>query len=213
MGRIAATSSMTLVDRWSRRLQYGRPIVIVSGLPRSGTSMAMKMLGAGGLPLLTDGARAPDTSNPAGYFEFEPVKQLDKNRDLGWLRDARGKGVKVISWLLTWLPEVYDYRVVFMQRDLDEVIASQDAMLVRRGESEQIAAGDSVRTIYARHLEQVHGFLDRRRCFTTLVVNYRDVIEQPATEAGRLAGFLERPLDIERMAAAVDPRLYRNRSA
>src|SRR5947199_37064 len=101
---------MTLIDRWSRRLQYGSPIVVVSGLPRSGTSMAMKILQAGGVPLLTDGVRASDAGNPDGYFEFEPVKQLDKNGDLTWLRVARGKGVKIISWLVTWLPDKYDYR-------------------------------------------------------------------------------------------------------
>ena len=202
---------MTLVNHWSGRLRYGRPIIVISGLPRSGTSMAMKMLGAGGLPLLTDGARAADDSNPDGYFEFEPVKELHKNDDVSWLRRARGKGVKVISWLVTWLPEGYDYQVVFMQRDLDEVILSQNAMWLRRGEPERIEDATSMRQIYVRHIEQVHRFLDRRRCFTTLPVNYRNLIERPSIEARRLADFLHRPLDIERMTAAVDPRLYRNR--
>ena len=174
--------------------------------------MAMKMLQAGGLPLLTDGARASDASNPGGYFEFEPVKQLDKNGDLAWLRGARGKGVKVISWLVTWLPEIYDYRVIFMQRHLDEVIASQNAMLRHRGESQTIEDAASMRQIYVRHLQQVHRFLEHRRCFTVLAINYADVVERPSIEAKRLADFLQRPLDIERMAAAVDPRLYRNRS-
>lgn len=202
---------MGAIGRWSRRLRYGLPIVVVSGLPRSGTSMAMKMLQAGGMPLLTDGARSADVSNPHGYFEFEPVKQLDKNGDLAWLRRARGKGLKVISWLVTWLPEGYDYQVVFMQRDLDEVIASQNKMLLRRGEPERIEDVASMRRIYARHLEEVHRFLDHRRCFKTLAVNYRDVLDQPSIEAARLAQFLQRPLDIERMAVAVDPALYRNR--
>jgi hypothetical protein len=203
---------MTLIDRWSRRLRYGPPIVVVSGLPRSGTSMAMKMLQAGGLPLLTDGTRPSDDSNPEGYFEFELVKELDKHGDLGWLRHARGKGVKVISWLVTWLPEIYDYRVIFMQRDVDEIIASQGAMLLRRGEPERIEDAASMRKIYADHLEQVHRFLAHRRCFTTLTVNYRAVVERPSVEAARLAEFLQRPLDVHRMTAAVDPRLYRNRS-
>jgi hypothetical protein len=173
--------------------------------------MAMKMLQAGGLPLLTDGARAADAGNPNGYFEFEPVKELDKNGDLSWLRRARGNGVKVISWLVTWLPEGYDYQVVFMQRDLNETIASQHAMLRRRGVPEGIEDVTGMRRIYARHIEEVHRFLDHRRCFTTLPVDYRDVIERPSLEAARLAEFLHRPLDIERMAAAVDPGLYRNR--
>ena len=203
---------MGFLNRLSRRLRYGHPIVIVSGLPRSGTSMAMKMLQAGGLPLLADGARVSDVSNPEGYFEFEPVKQLDKSGDLAWLRRARGHGVKVISWLVTWLPESYDYRVIFMQRDLDEVIASQNAMLLQRGESKGIDDPDSMRQIYSRHLDQVHRFLEDRSCFTTVTVNYAEVVERPLVEGRRLAEFLHRRLDVGRMAAAVDPRLYRNRS-
>lgn len=203
---------MGFLTRLSRRLRYGHPIVIVSGLPRSGTSMAMKMLEAGGLPLLTDGARPADDSNPDGYFEFEPVKQLDKGGDLAWLGRARGKGVKVISWLVTWLPENYDYRVIFMQRNLDEVIASQNAMLLQRGEPRGIEDPDSMRQIYGRHLDQVRRFLEDRSCFSTFTLDYAEVVERPSVEAKRLAEFLHRGLDVERMAAAVDPRLYRNRS-
>jgi hypothetical protein len=174
--------------------------------------MAMKMLQAGGLTLLTDGARPSDVSNPDGYFEFDLVKQLDKGGDLTWLRRARGKAVKVISWLVTWLPENYDYRVIFMNRDLDEVMASQNAMLLHRGEPKGIEDPDSMRQIYGRHLDQVYRFLEERGCFTTLTVNYAEVVERPSLEAKRLAAFLHRRLDIERMAAAVDRRLYRNRS-
>ena len=115
-----------------RRLRYGKPIVIVSGLPRSGTSMAMKMLAAGGMPLLTDGVRGADESNPKGYYEFEPVKDLHKQADMAWLRDARGKAVKIVSFLLTFLPETNEYKVIFMQRDLREVIASERTMLQKR---------------------------------------------------------------------------------
>ena len=118
-----------------RRLRRGRPIVVVSGLPRSGTSMAMKMIAAGGLPVVTDGLRHADASNPNGYYEFEHVKNLDKAGDLSWLAEARGKAVKIISFLITYLPEAYDYRVVFMQRDLSEVIASQNRMLDARGDT------------------------------------------------------------------------------
>jgi hypothetical protein len=174
--------------------------------------MAMKMLQAGGLPLLIDGARPSDVSNPAGYFEFEPVKQLDKAGDPTWLREARGKGVKVISWLVTWLPEIHNYRVIFMQRDLDEVMASQNALLRHRGQPRGIEDPARMRQIYGRHLDQVHRFLEHRRCFTTLTVNYAEVVERPSVEAKRFADFLSRPLDVECMTGAVDPRLYRNRS-
>ena len=162
---------MGLLNRLSRRVRYGRPIVVVSGLPRSGTSLAMKMLEAGGLPLLTDSAQPADISNPDGSYEFELVKQLDKNGDLTWLRSARGRGLKVSSWLVTRLPESYDYRVIFLHRDLDQVMASQDAMLLQRGEPHGIEDPDSMRLIYSRHLDQVRRFLDERSCFTTLTIN------------------------------------------
>jgi hypothetical protein len=212
MGRTDTLRSTGIIHRWSRRLRYGAPIVVVSGLPRSGTSMAMKMLQAGGLPLLTDAARPADVGNPDGYFEFEPVKKLDKSGDLTWLGTARGQGVKVISWLVTWLPENYDYRVIFMQRDLDEVIASQSEMLLRRGEPHGIEDPDSMRQIYGRHLVQVRRFLEQRNCFMTLTVDYAEALEHPSAEAKRIAEFLHRPLDVDRMAAAIDRRLYRNRS-
>ena len=204
---------MGLLNRLSRRVRYGQPIVVVSGLPRSGTSMAMKMLEAGGLPLLIDSDQPSDVSNPGGSYEFELVKQLDKNGDLTWLPSARGKGLKVSSWLVTRLPESYDYRVIFLQRDLDEVMDSQNAVLLQRGEPRGIEDPDSMRLIYSRHLDQVRSFLDERSCFTTLTVNYAEVVERPAAEAKRLAEFLHRSLDVELMAAVVDPGLYRNRSA
>lgn len=195
-----------------RRLRYGKPIVVVSGLPRSGTSMAMKMLDAGGMPTLTDGLRTADVSNPKGYYEFEPVKELERNGNPAWLPEARGKAVKIISFLLTWLPERYDYRVVFMQRDLGEAIVSQNTMLAHRGES---AGADDERTrqAYREHLEQVFRFMANRRCFSTLVVNYRDVLEQPKAQAVRINEFLGNALDVERMAAVADPALYRSRRA
>ena len=204
---------MGLLNRLSRRVRYGQPIVVVSGLPRSGTSMAMKMLEAGGLPLLIDSDQPSDVSNPGGSYEFELVKQLDKNGDLTWLPSARGKGLKVSSWLVTRLPESYDYRVIFLQRDLDEVMDSQNAVLLQRGEPRGIEDPDSMRLIYSRHLDQVRSFLDERSCFTTLTVNYAEVVERPAAEAKRLAEFLHRSLAVELMAAVVDPGLYRNRSA
>ena len=124
--------TMGALVRFVRRLRYGRPIVVVSGLPRSGTSMMMQMLQAGGLEILTDAVRTPDGSNPKGYFEFEAVKDLDKGPPPAWLTGARGKAVKIVSSLVRWLPESHDYQVIFMRRDLDEVILSQNKMLVDR---------------------------------------------------------------------------------
>jgi hypothetical protein len=197
----------------------GPAIIVVSGLPRSGTSMAMRMLEAGGMALVADGLRAADDDNPRGYFEFEPVKHLHTHShteaDLAWLASARGKAVKIVSFLLTWLPETYDYRVVFMHRDLTEVVASQETMLVRRGES---ASGSSKSvaetiTIYEEHLAQVERFLARRACFTTLGVDYAAVLTNPRDEAARIGEFLGGRLDVAAMAAAVEPTLRRQRPA
>jgi hypothetical protein len=193
-----------------RRLRHGQPIVVVSGLPRSGTSMAMGMLEAGGLPIVTDGLRAADASNPKGYYEFERVKELDKPGDQAWLADARGKAVKIISFLLTHLPESYDYQVVFMQRDLGEVMASQNKMLASRGEA---AGADDTRmhALYEEHLAQVERFMGNRPCFSTLKVPYAQVVENPRAEAARINAFLGGRLDEARMAEVADRTLYRNR--
>ena len=193
-----------------RRLRRGRPIVVVSGLPRSGTSMAMKMLEAGGLPVVTDGFRHPDASNPNGYYEFERVKDLDKAGDTAWLSEARGKGVKIISFLLTHLPETYDYQVVFMQRDLSEVVASQNQMLDARG-SARGAEDERTRALYAQHLEQVDRFLANRSCFSTLKVAYQDAVTAPREQAARIHAFLGGRLNEDKMTAVADAALYRHR--
>jgi hypothetical protein len=185
--------------------------VVVSGLPRSGTSLAMRMLDVGGLPVMTDGLRHADVSNPNGYYELERVKTLEGRGDARWLADARGKAVKVISFLLTWLPETYDYRVVFMERRLDEVMASQDTMLRQRGEAAAIDSARDARELYEEHLRQVDRFLSRRSCFSVLRLHYGDVVTRPADAAARLAAFVNAPLDVARMAAVADPTLYRNR--
>ncbi|MEZ5289416.1 MAG: hypothetical protein R2712_32365, partial [Vicinamibacterales bacterium] len=169
-----------------RRLRRGRPIIVVSGLPRSGTSLAMQMLQAGGVPVASDGARAADDSNPRGYLELESVKGLDRVGDHAWLAACRGRAVKVVSPLLTHLPEDYDYQVVFMRRDLDEVLASQNAMLESRGEARG-AADARMRAVYEEHLAQVERFVARRDCFATLWLDYARVVASPGTEADRMA--------------------------
>lgn len=199
-----------VIPRLLRRLRYGAPIVVVSGLPRSGTSMMMKMLAAGGVPAVEDGRRAADIDNPQGYFEFEPVKDLDKRgADLAWLGAARGKAVKIISFLVTWLPEDHNYDVILMQRDLDEVLASQQQMLARGGSGESAAAS---RTTFESHLAQLDRFLAARECFRVLRVPYRHAVEQPEATAAQVAAFLGRRMDARAMAAAVDRTLYRNRA-
>jgi hypothetical protein len=195
-----------------RRVRYGRPIVVVSGLPRSGTSMAMRMLEAGGMPIVTDRAREADEDNPHGYFEHDRVLELDKGGDAGWLAAARGKAVKIVSALLPHLPERLSYQVIFMHRDLGEVLASQNKMLERRGEAGSAASDAEMTALYEDHLRRIGSLLRRRACFETLDVRYADVVSDPVAQARRIAAFLGGKLDPARMAAAVSPELYRNRS-
>jgi hypothetical protein len=198
------------IQRFLRRARYGAPVVVVSGLPRSGTSMMMKMLGAGGLELATDEIRSADEDNPKGYFELEQVKDLDKTKDKNWVAGYRGKVIKVISFLLKDLPPASAYKVVFMRRNLDEVIASQNKMLDRRGEER---GGDDEKMIglYKTHLRKVEFLLRQRKNYESLDVDYKQALEQPREYAERVRRFLDMPLDVERMAEVVDPELYRNR--
>jgi len=197
--------------RFYRRLRYGQPIVVVSGLPRSGTSMVMKMLEAGGLPVMTDGIRGADEDNPKGYYEVERVKNLAQEQDKAWLAEARGKVVKVISFLLKSLPPQFNYRVVFIRREMEEVLASQRKMLARRGETEATAP-ERMKALFEDDLWRARYQLRHRPEFETMEIQYSAVLAQPLEAARRLDGFLGGGLDTEAMAAVVDPQLYRNRA-
>jgi hypothetical protein len=183
-------------------------VTVVSGLPRSGTSMVMKMLEAGGLTVLTDRLRGADADNPKGYYEFERVKKL--REDKAWLPEAVGKVVKVISFLLRELPAEYFYRIIFVRRAMDEVLASQRQMLSRRGEPDTTDDGEMA-AAYAKHLAQVYTWLERQANISVLYVDHRRVIEAPAEMAEAMSGFLG-GLDAEAMTAVVDPSLHRQRS-
>ena len=185
-----------------------RGIIVVSGLPRSGTSMMMKMLEAGGLAVLADRLRRPDADNPGGYYEFEPVKKIAANSD--WLEQASGKAVKIISWLLFDLPADFFYKVVFMQRRMDEVLASQRRMLAGRGR--QVDAGDDrMGRLFRRHLEEVEGWLRVQGNIEVLYFSYNEALKDPFEQARGVNRFLGGGLDIEKMAAVVDENLYRQR--
>ena len=200
------------MDIWNKiRRGFTQPIVIVSGLPRSGTSMAMKMLEAGGIDLFVDSVRPADEDNPRGYFEHERVNQLQKEKNRSWLREGRGKAVKVISFLLTDLPPEHRYQVIFMNRHLDEVVTSQNKMLLRRGEELKQDAGEMKR-LFSDHLQRVRSWLSRQRHFQVLEVHYSQVVASPLQQAERIGRFLDLPLQFSRMAEVVDPELYRNRS-
>ncbi|UCF66076.1 MAG: sulfotransferase domain-containing protein [Acidobacteriota bacterium] len=200
------------VQQMMRKFRYGEPIVVVSGLPRSGTSMAMRMLEAGGMQLAIDGIRQADEDNPRGYFEHERVKDLDKEGDKDWLKQERGRAIKIISFLLPHLPATNNYRVIFMQRDLREVLASQSKMLVNRGEDSG-AEDEQMSSEYEQHLERVAFLLRYRPQFEVLEVKHREVIESPLEQARRMAAFVGHGLDADKMAAAVEQQLYRNRAS
>jgi malate synthase len=185
-----------------------KPIYVVSGLPRSGTSMMMKMLEAGGLGVVTDEIREADEDNPRGYYELEKVKQTAS--DASWVPEARGKVVKVISQLLRDLPESERYKVVFMRRKLDEILASQKKMLDRRGEENESEDQD-MKESFAAHIEEIEAWLRGADHVEVLFVNYNRMLEDPAPQIERLNRFLDAGLDPARMAEVVEPALYRNR--
>jgi hypothetical protein len=185
-------------------------ITIVSGLPRSGTSMMMKMLEAGGLPPLTDNIRTADEDNPKGYYEFERAKQLPKG-DVAWLPDARGKVVKVIAALLPSLPGGYHYRVIFMQRAMPEVLASQRQMLIRRGEDPNKIPDDVMAKLFEKHLRQVDDWINQQANVERLDVNYNEMLKNPQPFLVQINAFLGNQLDAPRMATVVDPSLHRQR--
>ena len=182
-------------------------IIIVSGLPRSGTSLMMQMLAVGGVEVVTDHVRTADTDNPRGYYEFERVKKI--KQDASWLPEARGKAVKMVSQLLYDLPTGEKYRIIFMERDLDEVLASQEKMLERLGRT--AAPREAMRQSFIVHLDRLHEWLRQRPNIEVLRVRYHDLLERPGGEAERVRAFLGGEADVDRMAGAVDPSLYRNR--
>lgn len=187
----------------------GNFVTIVSGLPRSGTSLMMQMLTAGGMQVITDGQRPPDQHNPRGYYELEAVKHT--RTDHSWLARAEGKAVKVVHVLLPHLPLDREYRVIFMQRDLIEIIASQRAMLQQQGRPAAKLPDSKLAEIFGNQLSQVWQWLSQNPNFRVLHLQHRDVIEMPLTAAQQIATFLDGGLDPKRMAAAVDPGLYRQR--
>ncbi|GAB4399301.1 MAG: hypothetical protein OHK0052_22680 [Anaerolineales bacterium] len=185
-------------------------IVIVSGLPRSGTSMMMKMLEAGGIPPLTDAIRSADADNPKGYYEFERVKQLPKG-DFGWLPEAPGKAVKIIAALLPYLPPSYTYKVLFMRRAMPEILASQRQMLVRRGEDPEKISDDEIARLFEKHLSEVYRWMNASEFVRYLDVDYNRMLAAPQPLSEQIAAFLTHPLDVQAMTGVVDPALYRQR--
>ncbi len=186
------------------------PVFIVSGLPRSGTSLMMMVLEAAGIPPLTDHERSADQDNPRGYYEFERVKKL-KDGDSGWILDAPGKVVKVISALLPHLPPGYHYKVFFMRRSLTEILASQRKMLENRGEDPEKVSDAEMAQFFEKHLRQTTDWLDKQENFSTLYVDYNQMLADPEGQIQRVNAFLGGKMDEALMLDAIDPGLYRQR--
>jgi hypothetical protein len=192
------------------RAQQDNYIVVVSGLPRSGTSMMMKMLQAGGMEIMTDNLRVADENNPKGYYEFERIKQLDKG-DIAWVAEAQGKVIKVISYLLEFLPADFHYKVIFMRREMAEILASQRHMLERDGKPGSSANDAQMATLFNKHLVKVENWLAQQKNIQTLYSSYNETLVSPDETLERLNQFLEGKVSLAGMRQAIDQNLYRER--
>ncbi len=185
-------------------------ITIVSGLPRSGTSLMMQMLAAGGMPILSDGQRQPDADNPRGYYEWERIKLMP--RQPGCIDEAEGKALKVISQLLFALPAGREYRIIFMQRPLAEVVASQAEMIRRRGTTGAGLAPAALIAGLGAHLNQVNAWLRDKADISVHRVEHHDVLREPLRVSESIQQFLACSLDVIAMSQQIDTSLYRQRS-
>lgn len=181
-------------------------ITVVSGLPRSGTSLVMQMLQAGGHPILCDDSRPPDADNPRGYLEYAKVRSLE--RDNTWLAEAEDCAVKIVSPLLIRLPTGFNFRVIFLRRDLDETLQSQEQMLNRLNQPPG-PASETMKRHFERHLHAIDEWLVRRTEISVLSCQHATLISDPVSAARAIALFLDRDLDVNQMARVVDPALHR----
>ncbi len=193
----------------SKIVELDNPIIVVSGLPRSGTSLMMQMLNKGKVPIFTDNKRNSDESNPKGYFEHEAVKSL--RRDKKWLPQATGKAVKIISHLLPHLPAKYNYKVIFMLRDISEVVRSQHKMLVLQGKHKEDTYPARLEIAFKNQLLNANNWLKSNHNASVLYINHIDAITKPKEVAEKVQQFLGKPMDINKMATAADASLYREK--
>jgi Sulfotransferase family len=185
-------------------------LTVVSGIPRSGTSLMMRMLESGGIPALTDQVRGADVDNPRGYYEYEAVKTL--KQDASWVAGSSGKAVKMVYLLVYDLPPNVEYRVIFMHRNVEEMLASQKAMLERLGKSSTVPDA-KMAVLFANHLVKFAAWAKERPNIRVLDVNYNELVADPAPIVAGINSFLGGGLDTDAMARAVEPDLYRNRAS
>jgi len=187
-----------------------KPVIIVSGLPRSGTSLMMKMLEAGGITVLTDNMREADDDNPKGYYEFEKVKMLPEGNHT-WLTNAHGKAVKIIFSLLSFLPPTYSYRAIFMRRSMPEIIASQRKMLIRNEKDPDSVSEREIALLFEKLVSEVYFVAKRKDNFSFIEVNYKQLLDNPIPELHQISNFLGKDLNVDKMAQVIDHTLYRQR--
>lgn len=209
MGAHSGLSYCFPEEEISMALQRDNTITIVSGLPRSGTSMMMRMLEAGGITPVTDNIRKADEDNKRGYYEFERAKKIKE--DTSWLPDCRGKVVKMISMLLLDLPLDKAYKVIFIRRNMDEILASQKVMLQRRGEKGAGVSDEKMAQSYAKHVTHVENWLASNKAFDVLYVSYNKIIDNPGPHITSINDFLGGGLDTAAMAQVIETSLYRQR--
>ncbi len=184
-------------------------ITVVSGIPRSGTSLMMQMLEAGGMPILSDHSRKADENNLRGYYEYEKVKGL--MRDNSWLEQAEGKAVKIIAPLMLYLPDEFEYAVIYMERDMSEIIRSQNTMLEKLRKKSVPSNTTVLMETFSRQIDKSKSFLLEKDNFRTLDLCYNDIIVDPARHAQEIDTFFQMRLAVNKMAAVVEPPLYRTR--
>ena len=206
---VTRRSSARLPPPFAPGVERSKLITIVSGLPRSGTSMMMQLLVAAGLPALTDAARLPDQDNPLGYFEYKKATSI--SQDSSWLPEARGKVVKIVAQLLPSLPAGEYYQVILMGRNLSEVVASQRAMLARHNRPGAALDEQELIKTYRIQLERIRRQLARRADIRLLEVDYGELLGQPAAGVGRLATFVGAPFDRDAAAKSIRPDLQRQK--
>lgn len=185
-------------------------VAIVSGLPRSGTSMMMRMIDEGGIPALIDNIRVADEDNPKGYYEFEAVKKT--KQDPSWLSQATGKVVKMVHLLLLDLPKDREYRVILMRRKLEEVVKSQNVMLERKGKSAADLSAQQIMNMFRQQMQQVEQYMKLTPNFKSLDVQYNELLVNPKPWADRINEFLGGGMATDKMCGVVDPTLYRQRA-
>jgi len=198
-----------MIIKKSKDENEGNFITIVSGLPRSGTSMMMRMIKAGGIKVVTDNMRKSNEDNPRGYYEDERVKKMKK--DSSWLGECQGKVVKIISMLLYNLLSNHNYKVIFMKREMQEILSSQKTMLRRRGEKVDDVSNQEMGDKFEKHLRQVEDWLKKQENIDVLYVRYNDVIDDAKSQIKTINRFLGNCLNEEEMVKVVEKSLYRQR--